>query len=281
MTRAICYQLTGHGRSTTICTAMAAGIKACGDRVTITPASSYREPAHDVAVFYGMAGGLREVMADYVKAGKQAVYVDLGYWGREEGGRRSGYHKVTVNARHPTAYLHQREHSMARFERFRLDILPWHRGKHILLAGFSAKHAIFDGYEPHAWERKVVAALRLHTDRPIVYRPKPSDRAAHPLAGVLYSAPSQSLREVLANAHAVVTHHSNVGVDGLLAGVPVFTQEGAALTMGLSDWAQIEQPVYPDGRAWWAADVAHCQFSVAEMAAGVPWRHFKEEGLIS
>lgn len=282
MINAVAYKIESNGRSVGLCKAMAAGIAKSGDRCTILdPRSYYTGPQHDVAIFYGMGGNLKQVMADYRKAGKPTVYMDLGYWGRTEGGARSGYHKCAINARHPTAYFQNQPHRNDRFEKFGIKVRDWQRkGRHILLAGFSAKHAQFEGYQVHEWERSTILLIQQHTDRPIIYRPKPSDRFARQLAGVEYSPPEQSLADVLADCHAVVTSHSNVGVDALLEGVPVFTIEGVASTMGLNRFDLLESPVYPDGRKQWAADIAYCQFNVREMSMGIPWRHFKREGLI-
>ena len=55
----------------------------------------------------------------------------------------------------------------------------------------------------------------------------------------------------LEKAHCVVTFNSNVAVEALLAGTPVFVgPHSAALPMGRSvtDLGDIENPAYPDGR---------------------------------
>lgn len=130
------------------------------------------------------------------------------------------------------------------------------------------------------WERNAVAALRKVTDRKIVYRPKPSWTGAKPIEGTSFSPRSESLNDVLRDCHAVVTHHSNTAVDALVAGVPVFCLEGVASPLALDDLASIENPVTPDGREQWAADVAWTQFSVKEMQCGLAWRHLKDEGVV-
>jgi hypothetical protein len=251
------------------------------DRVELRSESSYLKPIADVAVFYGMSGKLRAVLRDYREAGRKAVHIDLGYWGRHQGGRRAGYHKVTINDRHPTAYFQNQRHTLDRFEHFKIPILPWRKdGKNILVAGISAKGSIFEGWAPMGWERDAIDALKKITKRPIMYRSKPSDKQARPIPGVLYSPPAQPLADALANAYCVVAHHSNVVVDGLLAGIPGFTMEGVAAPMCLQDLRKIEQPLYPDDRRQWAADVAWCQWNVAEMANGSCWKHLKNEGLV-
>lgn len=275
------YELTGVGRARTVCQAMAAGIRRMGDRPIIIPAETYREPVTRCAVFYGFTDHMRAAMADHRTRGG-SVYIDLGYWGRHDGGRRSGFHKVSVNSRHPTDYFQKRPHPPERFLKFGVEIEDWRSGgRHILIAGMSAKAAHAERFAPEQWERATIDTLRSVTDRPLLYRPKPNWKAARPLRGADYSPPEQTMADALKNCHAVVTHHSNVAVDALLAGIPVFTSAGVSRPMGLTDLARIENPAKPENRLQWAADVAFCQWSVAEMAEGKPWRHLKNEGLIA
>lgn len=77
-----------------------------------------------------------------------------------------------------------------------------------------------------------------------------------------------------------MTHHSNVAVDGLVAGVPCFVWGGVASTMGLQELAAIEAPWLPEGREQWVNDITYCQWSIAEMSAGVPWRYMRSRGLV-
>jgi len=277
------YRIEKHTRSFTICGALEAGIKRIGDRVRIHNEAHYVQPDADVAVFYGQMGNLPKVLAEYVAAGRTAVCVDLGYWARKQagrGGKLTGYHKFAVNARHPTKYFRARPHDDSRVRALGLALKPWRAGKHILVAGMSAKSAKVEGFGPEEWERAAVQALREHTDRPIVYRPKPSWKDATQIEGTTFSPAEQSLEEVLSDCHMVVTHHSNAAADGLVDGVPAMCVDGVALPMGISEFAQVEQPVFPEDRQAWLADVSWCQFHLAEIAKGIPWRHLKDEGLV-
>src|SRR5919108_6425052 len=98
----VIYQIQGHGRSLNVCEAIEQGIIALGDYVSKRWEHNYRGVGEeDVAVFYGLAGLLPKVFRDYPAAGKKAVYIDLGYWGRHHNGNRMGYHKFAINGRHP------------------------------------------------------------------------------------------------------------------------------------------------------------------------------------
>jgi len=238
---------------------------------------------HDVAIFYGLEGKMPQIFADYRSQAK-AVYVDLGYWGRREGGRWSGYHKVSINDRHPTSYYRKRQHDADRLERFGIQVKPWRKtGSHILLAGMGDKGSQAEGYPVEQWEREAITAIRQVTDRPILYRPKPSWKKAKPIvmAGVAYSAPhAREVEDDLRDCWAVVTHHSNVAIDGLVAGIPAFCWRGVATEMALQDLKRIETPMFPDGREAWLRDIAYTQWSIAEMQSGAAWQHLKAEKLI-
>lgn len=237
-------------------------------------------PEHDVAIFYGLAAGLDRILRDYQASRRKAVYIDLGYWNRRKRTRWDGFHKMAVNSRHPTDYLMNRPHNAHRFERHGVQIRPWREnGTHILVAGMSAKAAAAEGLQAHQWERATINRLRELTDRPIVYRPKPSWAEAKPLEGSIFDS-TTPLDEALLNCHAVVTHHSNVAVDALLAGVPCICPGGAASLLSAHALEDIENPPMPDGREQWAFNLAWTQWSVDEMAAGLAFRYLVDEELV-
>jgi hypothetical protein len=235
-------------------------------------------------VFYGLEGNMPLIFRTFATDPEhRAIYVDLGYWGRREGGRFTGYHKVAVNSRHPTAYFRKPQHDRKRISHFP-DLLasPWQTtGHHILLAGMGDKGALAEGYQPEQWERQAIDIIRGATERPIVYRPKPSWKKAQPIPGCqTVDSKTRPVELDLANAWAVVTHHSNVAVDGLVAGIPAFCTAGLAAPMSSQKLDRIERPEYPDGRDAWMADIAYTQWTPEEMASGLCWAHLRWEGLV-
>lgn len=240
-----------------------------------------------VAAFYGLEGNIPAIFRHYRDHRRAAVYVDLGYWGRREGGRFTGYHKVVVNARHPTAYFqrHRTDFCIDRFGRFEVPILPLRQSPGlILLAGMGDKGAIAEGFEPEQWERQVLTAIRAVTDRPVMYRPKPSWKEARPMPGTLYSQRHQDIP--WPQVSAVVTHHSNVAVEALLNGIPTWCWGGVAAPHARQFLEELARPLtfqeFPPNyvlRAW-AQDIAYTQWSVAEIAAGRCWAHLLREELV-
>ena len=278
MVDVIVYQWSGSRRSCFVADAMFRGVQSCGDKVKMRDARSYSQPEADVAIWYGYS---KAIMDGYRDSGRKAIYADLGYWRREG---FTGHHKLAINSRHPTDYFQKRKHPPDRFRSLNVAIKPWQRGGDaIIVAGMSAKGANAEGMRAEEWERSAVAELKKYTKRPIFYRPKPNWHFSTTIEGAQTQRghpQGDDVPHVLRNAYAVVTHHSNVAVDALLEGVPVFSLEGIASILGRRKLSEIESPIRPDGREQWAYDAAYTQWSVPEMASGQAWRHLKEEGLV-
>jgi hypothetical protein len=268
-----------------------AGLQSCGVKLKRIWAHDYSGIFSDVAIFYGFDGSrgssITKAFEDYRAAGKKAIYIDLGYFNNRTKDGRYGYHRFSINNRHPTAYFMNTMHPADRFKVHGRKVEPWRRpGENIILCGMSEKCALFEGYAFEEWEKSAIQQISTVTKRPIVYRPKPRRRDEPqypPIKGVGFSNPAQkSLQDELDNAWAVVSHHSNANIDALLAGVPCFSDEGVALVLGKSDLRQIEDPLVPTDqeRKQFAANVAYCQFNRPEMRDGTFWKHFKADGLV-
>lgn len=276
------YRMRGHKRSNLVCDAVAAGLLECGVQFREKYESDFHVADGDVSIFYGFTSVMQRIMEGYSKPPRRAVYIDLGYWGRRAGGRFTGYHKVSVNARHPVRYYRKNQHGPERFEHHGELIQPWRgKGRSILLAGMGAKGARAEGMPAESWERWAIGELGKYTDRPIIYRPKPSWYEAKPLEGtVRLSRREELVSDLLADCHAVVTHHSNVAIEAVLAGVPAFCWGGVGKDMALQDLSRIEDPWFPEGRLEWASDIAWCQWSIEEFRRGAAWKYLLEEGLV-
>src|SRR5690606_33738992 len=115
------------------------------------------------------------------------VMLDKGY-NRSRDCKMWRYTRISVGT-------HQPDLSAFKFKPDRVRSLPFPHicpvrksGKHILLIGSSAKcHEFLDLPDPTEWAASVVAEIRKHTDRPIVYRPKQSWRDAVPIPGTTMS----------------------------------------------------------------------------------------------
>lgn len=272
----VCHYTAGSRRSEHVARSMAAGAVASGDSAEVVEGF---DPVvrGDVVAAYGWRHP--ELFEAYRAAGKDFIYIDLGWWGRKPAwGLLDGFHKACVNGREPGPYF-RRGSDPERFRIHSLEIAPWRReGRHILLAGMSAKSAGTRGFAPQEWELATVEKIRAVIDRPILYRPKPSWADPTPIPGTTFTDSKQPLGQFLASAHAIVTLHSNVAVDALLAGVPVCCEQGVGAELS-GEIRQLKAPPLPHGRHELMADIAWCQFNGDEMRDGTCWRHLKAEAL--
>ena len=272
-------------RSRIIFEAVQAGLAKLGHSIRLKHENEYAGVEADVAVHYGLWGNLRTLQQDYARAGKKSVLIDLGYWGRVDGGKLAGYHRFVVNARHATAYFQRVKHGPERFRQFGIEPRPFTQatGANVLLAGMSGKAAWVYGLEPQEWEKRAAAELRASTSRRIYYRPKPSWKEAAPIEGTIFADwKNVPVEQMLSDCWAVVTHHGNTALDALVAGVPAFCVEGLASVLCRSELSWIERPAYPDegARDQLLYDAAWTQWKVDEIAAGAAFRYLFDEGLI-
>lgn len=275
-----------HGkRSQAIGKAIFEGVIANKDTPIIRRAATFDGVVDcNIAIFYGLRGNLMNVYDAYKKEGRTAILVDLGYWNRAEGGKLSGYHKVTVNNFHPNAYFQKIKHGDNRFKRLGVKIKPRQTSGHsILVAGMSEKAAGVYNYGPQEFEEKIIKNVRGTTVRPIIYRPKPTWLDAKPIKGTIFSPPEQSLDVALSKSALVITHHSNVAIDAILAGVPCRVL-GDGVGKAVSDVNECfdKEFYFPDDekRQQWLNDISYVQWKVEEIRNGLMWRHLKEEELI-
>ncbi|HKY39092.1 MAG TPA: hypothetical protein VJN18_24305 [Polyangiaceae bacterium] len=246
-----CYLNRG-GDGNAMIRALAQGI-GCGLRY----AEDETGPRPGVPVVWGVLRGSDRVVAYANQSGQYFFRVDHAYFSRGHGQN----YRVTRNA-HEAGPV--RECPTDRIQAHGVVLEPWQRGGSNVLVCPPADYLVAaHGYGD--WLDRTLEALQRHTDRPIVVRRKPQPgETGEPLA------------EALSKAHALVTHSSNVAIEAVVAGVPVFVSpSSAAAPMGLTDLSSIETPVYPD-RDKWLAHLAYCQFSLEEMRSGAAWRMLLE-----
>lgn len=268
-----CHYNPDSSRSRHIAHAMATGCDAIGLQAQMV--KGFDHVAGDVCVAYGWARP--DLFQAYRTTGGHYVYVDLGWWDRKPPGKPlAGFHKLVVDGREPDAYF-RRNHPDDRWKAQGIEIRPWTKsGRHMLIAGMSAKSAGTRGWQPHEWEVGMVELLQAITPRPIVYRPKPSWPDARPIPGTIYSPPEDKVEVALRDCWMAVTLHSNVAVDALIAGIPINAKEGVAREFS-TPLNRLEHPTYRDDRAALMADIAYCQWSIQEMMSGAAWRHLLKE----
>lgn len=197
-------------------------------RVSVVPSAS---ASADVLLLWGV-GAPRQQAAfrNYRERGRPVICTDVGYAKDPPGHNRR--FRISINAPHPQLLLSDTEED-SRWEPYveRDPVL----GSRVLLVDMGPKSC--EQYALHDWAPVKLRELLARGLRPseIVYRPKPRNKFT-PLPGVAHDAVSDISR-LLKNSCLVVSHHSNVCVEAVAAGVPIECEDGAAMWMKNREWS--------------------------------------------
>lgn len=175
-------------------------------------------------------------------------------------GTVNGYYRFMYSRPHP---VFLRDEAIRRSRKIKVPMKPWRKtGTHILLAVPGPDFGRAFNIDCASWHLDAYKWLLAHTDRPVKVRAR---TASHPLAFDLN------------DAWAVVTHSSNVAVEAVFAGIPVFVKPTSmALPVGaLFGEASLDYPRMPDREDWWAS-LACQQFTLQEMSNGTAFRYLSE-----
>lgn len=211
------------------------------------------------------------------------LVMDFPYWNRTtKRNAKDGFYKVSLNGIHPTPHLDAGMGEPGRYAATRgPEIKPWRKGgEYILIAGMGPKGSALYGYNHGEWDASAIKAVREHTDLPIVYRAKPSDRKPPQMRGVMVDDVQNPMSSHFGKAAAIVTHHGNAAVEALMHGIPAFCHDGPASLLANKDLTKIAKPVYSEGREDFFEKLAYWQWSYDEVINGVPFKYLEKKGLI-
>ena len=275
------YLSLNKSREVEIGRALQAGFVKHGDEVEIRPTAGYSgpQPGTQLAVMVGVKGQSKKIFEDHRMSARHTLLVDKSYFGRGE------YYRLSLDGFQPY-YAHLTPRDPARFEGLRLDLKPMRaEGRHVIYAGSSQKYCDWhDLGDVNNFARDVCHQVNKTTRgrRELYYRPKPSWAAGHmedvqQIQHTIFSGPGETLASRLPSCQALVTHGSNAAIEAIIAGIPVVlvSREGACAAWTLAEKAleNIERPFFPsdERRRQVFADLAWCQFTLAEIASGVFW----------
>lgn len=265
------YNNFGALNSAPVLAAVEAGLKRHGHVI------SYHNDAADVAVIWSQlwAGRMRpnqQVWTQYRSSGRPVLVVEVGAIQRGHTWRLmlNGENRIVKSG-----------HSHQRFDQLGMQLHPWrNHGQHIVIACQRPESQQWQGQPSVAkWLANTVDAIRKHSHRLIRIRPHPRHRLNVIPPGCMLDLPRAvsasyddfDFDQSIASAWCVVNFNSNPAVSAVLQGVPVFVDASSmAAPVGNQDFAQIESPLRPD-RQQWAWDLAHTEWTVAEIAQGMPW----------
>lgn len=259
------------------------GAKLHGDKIEIRAVKDYNGPDGDAGIMCGMVKD--DLIQSHKRANKPFLYIDKGYKRERSewnGDALSAWWRAIWNNTHPTEYLNDITRPSDRWDKLEHELKDRNDGETILIAGSSKKYHLAHGLlHPTLWTQNLIAALRVYTDRPIVYRPKPSWRDAEKIKGAEFDfGLKRSIQSRVEEAHCVVTHGSMASVEAICAGTPVLTiGHSVARPIGSTLITEIEDPFWADKqtRKQWAANLAYFHWSPLELNDGTAWQYIKEQ----
>lgn len=243
----------------------------------------------DVAViwsvlFHGRMAGNKPIWDYYRKTGRNVIVLEVG------GIKRGTTWKVGLNGINRDAYFGPGNNDNARADALGLSLRPWKtKGESILICGQHDKSLQWQGMPRMAeWVMNTIEGIQRHTTRPIIFRPHPRCRLEaieHQYYNVYRDDPRQLIGTYddfnlsFSNIHAVVSYSSNPGIHSILNGVPAFVGTSSLAYDAGNDidfLHDIESPLMPD-RTQWLNDYAYTEWSVEEIAQGLPLKRLTDQ----
>ena len=229
----------------------------CGGQITTWKKS---EPSMVPVVLRGITH--RKEMNACRTAGRDFYYIDTGYFGNA---KKKSFHRVTRNDVQNFGPIIDRPRDRLGATGFQPR--KFYRGSKILLAPPSQKLLNLYDIDLEQWLDNVLRELAGKTDREVVVRRKPG-RTARTSDDSMAHALEQDI-------HCLVTFSSIAAGEALLNGKPAITLgPNAAAALCSQSLDAINEPYVPtlDEVERWAAHIAYCQFTEAEMRDGTAWR---------
>jgi hypothetical protein len=227
-----------------------------------------------------------------IESKKPFIVIETPIIGREIRNDHPHY-RIGINhyVRH-LGYFNNHNRTPKRWEKMQaelgLEVKPWREdGKYILLCLQLPGDASLLGADITQWALQTIRQIREITNRPIRVRPHPIYRQYDEDTVAVIKKQKRvewvahkdqrPLEIDLNEAWCTVTYTSGVGVDSILAGVPVVGCHPGNFAYPLSSTIKdVEQPIMPN-RQQWCADIAYVQWSLDEIRQGKPWNHLKSE----
>jgi len=168
-----------------------------------------------------------------------------------------------------------------------LKLDPWqHFSKtrsYILILGQHEKGISTQNIDTIGWFEQLLVKLNKHTDRPILYRCHPNQKKfpnKFLYHGELFFSnlhfPS-NIYDDLQKSYVTIAKTTNASVDSILAGVQVICNDPMNIVYNIAETelSHVNSPRFHD-RTQFLYDLAYAQWSIKEMAKGLPWEHLKK-----
>lgn len=286
---------TGSGLSPKVTGAFCRGAKA-----PLLHISTFFEkglPADTTAVaMYGILRGTGLLYKEAQKQGIDFYYLDHGYLARSSHwldflGKKQRWFRVTKNGHAVNTLTAATDNRFRKFFEKDYPLLPWRGGAGEAIVILPPTPAIKWFFDCQDWGQSIVDQIRRVTDMPIIWREKPNaknvDQSGSPDGTLSVPRPPQaerleiskaSLQADLDRAAAIVCYNSNVAIDAIQQGIPVYCEDKCAafpIRCSLDDLANPSALEHEPDRLAWFAHLANNQFSMSELKSGYAFKSLR------
>lgn len=209
-------------------------------------------------IITGLQYGNEEIYQQVRESGEPYIFIDRGYFCKR--GPRFDTLRMTLNGyQHNVITPRPADRMLALHHSGRIHIQPYRtQSAHILIVPPSSPQVarMLDVGTAEDWAEKTKYYIRQYTNREIK---------------ISYKGDPIPLMMRLANCHAVITLTSNVAVDALCAGIPIFCHSLSAAypidsgMVGISK--RLNTPVCSP-RVKWLCSLAYAEFTLEEIRNG-------------
>lgn len=261
------------------------GAAAAGITITVKPTAEYNGPEADGSLIFGITK--REILWQHLEERVPLLYLDKGYARSRidfNGQSVPAWWRMCWQSVHPTHYLMDVPRPPDRWKRMGLQLSERalnSRGPIVILGSSGKFHLTVGLDDPTTWAKLIRDGIRQSSDNEIIYRPKPSWKYAEPVDGTTFDWGTKSdVRDTLRGAYCAVTWGSIACVDAICAGIPCIVQGNAVAAPVSSPYIRdVWNPIWMPRaqREQWAANLAYCNFTPAEIGDGTAFKILKEQ----
>lgn len=230
--------------------------------------------ARPVLVTYGLGCPVRfEAFKRHRAKGGRTIVADVGYWFRKSSRKALSLQRFAVDSMHADNLVYAAQPRPDRLRQYGLAARDtYNPDGPVILVGMGKKGCLNAGVKLGEWEAKALAVARERwPQRRIHYRPKVRREGYPALPGADATTADGPILDVLNGASLVLCQHSNVGVDAIVAGIPVLAEAGAACALHGYGLDQEPRVVPIEERQRFLEHLAAWQWTPNEASQGLVW----------
>ncbi len=294
---AICYTKQ-NTNGIAACDAFAKGIELCGDTAVKIFNESQLNKLKLCGVSVQVCDANRHMQNTFrpaitrltKKLGIRRIIIDSGFMKNnrfDDDNITQRYMAVGFDGIKNNGQYYNKDSPPDRFRELNIELKPWKNdidGTHILILGQNTIGTSVQNYDIIPWTQRLVEKIQRVSDRPIIYKCHPSQTTIPKLPDNCRIAPAkEQLNKYLKDAHHTICYSTNGSVESLIAGIPVITCAKINIAFSITDHTfdkyayiiPIENPfkISEYGKQRFFNDLAYSQWSIEEMAIGLPWKH--------